>query len=212
VIRREISQHGGVNRLLAAGALAAFLLVLLVIVIVSATSGGSSSSPVPTTAVTTTITQPTQPTTTGQAPKQVAVELTGTGAYDPEGDQHENDDLAPLAVDGDPTTFWKTEHYNKGFFKKGVGLVLDAGRSLGLSWVVVQTDSRGSTAQILLGSNPAGPFHPVSADRPLTGTTAYALNKGAAGRYIVVWITGMPQAVGETHITEVRASATLAPG
>jgi hypothetical protein len=212
VIRREISQHGGVNRLLAAGALAAFLLVLLVIVIVSATSGGSSSSPVPTTAVTTTITQPTQPTTTGQAPKQVAVELTGTGAYDPEGDQHENDDLAPLAVDGDPTTFWKTEHYNKGFFKKGVGLVLDAGRSLGLSRVVVQTDSRGSTAQILLGSNPAGPFHPVSADRPLTGTRAYALNKGAAGRYIVVWITGMPQAVGETHITEVRASATLAPG
>jgi hypothetical protein len=212
VIRREISQHGGVNRLLAAGALAAFLLVLLVIVIVSATSGGSSSSPLPTTAVTTTITQPTQPTTTGQAPKQVAVELTGTGAYDPEGDQHENDDLAPLAVDGDPTTFWKTEHYNKGFFKKGVGLVLDAGRSLGLSRVVVQTDSRGSTAQILLGSNPAGPFHPVSADRPLTGTRAYALNKGAAGRYIVVWITGMPQAVGETHITEVRASATLAPG
>jgi hypothetical protein len=213
VIRREISQHGGVNRLLAAGALAAFLLVLLVIVIVSATSGGSSSSPLPTTAVTTTATQPTQPTTTGQAPpKQVAVELTGTGAYDPEGDQHENDDLAPLAVDGDLTTFWKTEHYNKGFFKKGVGLVLDAGRSLGLSRVVVQTDSRGSTAQILLGSNPAGPFHPVSADRPLTGTRAYALNKGAAGRYIVVWITGMPQAVGETHITEVRASATLAPG
>ena len=211
MIRREISQHGGVNRLLAAGALAAFLLVLLVIVIVSATSGGGSSAP-PTTAVTTTVTRPTQPTTTGASPKQVAVKLIGTGAYDPEGDQHENDDLAPLAVDGDPTTFWKTEHYNKGFFKKGVGLVLDAGRSLGLSRVVVETDGRGSFAQILLGSKPAGPFHPVSADRPLTGTTVYALHKGAAGRYIVVWITAIPQAVGEAHITEVRASATLPPG
>jgi putative peptidoglycan lipid II flippase len=212
VIRRKISQHGGVNRLLAAGALAAFLLVLLVIVIVSATSGGGSSAP-PTTAVTTTVARPTQPTTTGQAsPKQVAVKLIGTGAYDPEGDQHENDDLAPLAVDGDPATFWKTEHYNKGFFKKGVGLVLDAGRSLGLSRVVVATDTRGSAAQILLGGKPAGPFRPVSADRPLTGTTVYTLNKGAAGRYIVVWITAIPQAVGEAHITEVRASATLPPG
>jgi hypothetical protein len=212
VIRREISQHGGVNRLLAAGALAAFLLVMLVIVIVSASGGGSGARP-PTTAVTTTVTQPTQPTTTGQPPaKQVAVKLTGTGAFDPEGDQHENDDLAPLAVDGDPATFWKTEHYNRRFFKKGVGLVLDAGRSRGLSRVVVETDGRGSAAQILLGSNPAGPFHPVSADRPLTGRTAYTLNKGAAGRYIVVWITAIPQAVGEVHITEVRASATLPTG
>jgi hypothetical protein len=195
-----------VNRLVAAGALAAFLVAMLVIVIASATSGGGSSSP--TTTVATTAAPTTRPTTTtAQPPKPVA--LTGTGAYDPDGDQHENDDLAPLAVDGDPATFWKTEHYTKGFFKKGVGLVLDAGRSLGLSRVVVATDSRGSSAQILLGNNPAGPFHPVSADRPLTGTTTYTLNKGAAGRYIVIWITAMPQEVGEAHVTEVRASATL---
>jgi hypothetical protein len=196
-----------VNRLIAAAALAAFLVALLVIVIVSATSGGGSSSP-STTVVTTTRTRTTQTTTGARPPKRVAVKLTGTGAYDPEGDQHENDDLAPLAVDGDPTTFWKTEHYTKGFFKKGVGLVLDAGRSLGLSKVVVETDGRGSSAQIQLGNNPAGPFHAVSANHPLTGTTTYTLNKGAAGRYVVIWITATPQELGEAHITEVRASAT----
>ncbi len=200
------------NRLVAAGALAAFLVALIVIVIVSATSGGGSSSERTTSALSTTVTRTTRPTTTGtQPPRQVAVKLTGTGAYDPEGDQHENDDLAPLAVDGDPTTFWKTEHYTKGFFKKGVGLVLDAGRSLGLSKVVVETDGRGSSAQIQLGNNPAGPFHAVSANRPLTGTTTYTLNKGAAGRYIVVWITATPRELGEAHVTEVRATATLAP-
>jgi len=197
-----------VNRLIAAGALAAFLVAILAIVIASATSGGGSSSTSTTTAATTA----THSTTTTAPPrrKQVAVKLTGTGAYDPEGDGHENDDLALLAVDGDPATFWKTEHY-KRFFKKGVGLVLDAGRSLGLSQVVVKTDSLGSSAQIQLGNNPAGPFHPVSADRPLTGTTTYTLNKGAAGRYIVIWITALPQALGEAHVTEVRASR-LAPG
>jgi hypothetical protein len=199
-----------VNRLVAAGALAVFLVAMLVIVIASATSGGGSSSP-RTTAATTTAVQPTT-TAPRPPPRRVAVKLTGTGAYDPEGDGHENDDLAPLAVDGDPATFWKTEHYTKRFFKKGVGLVLDAGRSLGLSQVVVKTDERGSSAQIQLGNNPAGPFHAVSADRPLTGTTTYTLNKGAAGRYIVIWITALPQALGEAHITEVRASARLARG
>ena len=197
------------NRLVAAGALAAFLLALLAIVLTSRSGDGSSSSP-PTTAATT-VTLPTQPTTTAPTPpRQVAVELKGIGAYDPDGDQHENGDLAPLAVDGDPATFWKTEHYTKGFVKKGVGLVLDAGRSLRLSRVVVETDAPGSSAQLLLGNNPTGPFHPVSDDRPLSATTRYTVGKGAAGRYLVVWITAVPQAVGEAHINEVRALATLA--
>jgi hypothetical protein len=194
-----------VNRLVAAGALAAFLVALVVIVIASATAGGGSTAP-PTTDAATTATQPTTTRTTAPQPaKQVAVKLTGAGAYDPEADGHENDDLAPLAVDGELTTFWKTEHY-KRFFKKGVGLVLDAGRRLGLSRVVVKTDGRGSSAQIQLGNNPAGPFHAVSADRPLTGTTTYTLNKGAAGRYIVIWITALPPDLGEAHVTEVRAT------
>jgi hypothetical protein len=197
-----------VTRLVAAGALAAFLVAMLVIVIASATSGGGSSSKPTTTAKATRTAA--QPTTTAPAlPKRVAVKLTGTGAYDPDGDGHENDDLATLAVDGDLATFWKTEHY-KRFFKKGVGLVLDAGRRLGLSRVVVKTDGRGSSAQIQLGNNPAGPFHAVSANRPLTGTTTYTLNKGAAGRYVVIWITALAQDLGEAHVTEVRATRLAA--
>ena len=196
------------SRIVAAGALAAFLLAALAIVLTSASGDGSSSSPATTAART--VPARTQPTTTAPAPpRQVAVELKGTGAYDPDGDEQENGDLAPLAVDGDPATFWKTEHYRKGFVKKGVGLVLDAGRSLKLSRVVVQTNASGSSAQILLGNDPAGPFRPVSSDRPLTATTTYKLGKGAAGRYLVIWVTSLPRD-GEAHVTEVRASATLA--
>jgi hypothetical protein len=197
-----------VNRLAAAGALAAFLVAIVVIVIASATSGGGGSTVPPTTPAATTATQSTTTTTAPPPPKQVAVKLTGAGAYDPEADGHENDDLVRLAVDGDPATFWRTEHY-KRFFKKGVGLVLDAGRSLGLSRV--RTDLRGSSAQIQLGNNRAGPFQAVSANRPLTGTTRYTLKKGAAGRYIVIWITALPRDLGEAHVTEVRA-ARLATG
>lgn len=44
------------------------------------------------------------------------------------------------------------------------------------------------------------------AEGPLTGTTRYTLTKGAAGRYIVIWITALPPDLGEAHITEVRAT------
>jgi hypothetical protein len=193
------------NRLLAGSALVAFLAAMAAIAIASVTSGGGSSAET-TTLVTRTATTTTAPTTTAPpTPKPAAVVLDALGAYDPEGDGHENDDLAPLAVDGDPTTFWKTEHYTHGFFKKGVGLVLDAGRRRALSRVVVSTDESGSSAQIELGDDPTGPFDAVSPDRPLTGRTSFTLSRGAAGRYVVVWITALPEGVGEAHVTAVQA-------
>lgn len=194
------------NRVLAGAALGAFIAALIAIVVGSVTSGGSSS-PETTGVAVPTVTQPTRRTTTAARPKEVTVKLSAVGAYDPEGDRHENDDLAPLAVDGDPATFWKTEHYTHGFFKKGVGLVLDAGARRSLSKVVVGTDGSGSRAQIQLGANPNGPFHAVSPARALTGSTAFALKAGSAGRYVVVWVTALPAAIGEAHVTEVRAVA-----
>ncbi len=193
------------TRVLAAAALVAFIVAMLTITIKSATSGRGSRVVTTTTVRTTTETAPapTPPTTTA-APTPKPVKLTAVGAYDPEGDQHENDDLAPLAVDGDPTTFWKTEHY-RSFSKQGVGLVLDAGKRRQITQVVVSTDGAGSSAQIELGNAPGGPFRAVSADRPLDGKTTFALKKGSTGRYVVVWITALPQAIGEAHVTEVTA-------
>lgn len=199
------------NRLLAAGALAAFLVAMLVIALKS-TDGSNDSSPRPVTTTVRTPTEPTEPTTTRTTTTTPAtpVDLTGAGAYDPEGDQHENDDLAPLAVDGDPSTYWTTEHYTHGFFKKGVGLVLDTGKRVTLSKVVVGTDGSGSSARILIGPSLTGPFKPVSPVRPLSGRTSYTLAKDATGRYVVVWITAVPAAIGEAHVTEVRALAAPA--
>jgi hypothetical protein len=190
-----------VSRFLAGAALAAFIGALIVIAI-SSTNGGDTQSAT-TVAQTSTTRVTTRPAT--PPPRSHAVKLSAVGAYDPEGDGHENDDLATQAVDGDPATFWKTEHYTHGFFKKGVGLVLDAGRPRTISKVIVSTDSAGSSALIQLGVNPNGPFRPVSAERPLSGATTFTLAQGSAGRYVVVWITRLPQAIGEAHVTEVRA-------
>jgi hypothetical protein len=178
---------------------------MLVIVLTSADGGGKSTTPT-VASRTTTRTTATRPVTTPRTPRSTRIRLSAVGAYDPEGDGHENDDLAPLAVDGDATTFWKTEHYHS-FGKTGVGLVLDARRIRPIARVVVYTDTAGSSAEIEIGRNPNGPFHLVTRAQPLTGTTTFKLARRPIGRYVVVWITALPSAAGEAHVTEVRAFA-----
>lgn len=190
------------NRLVAAGALVAFFVALLVIVTRSGDGSGKSNRSTTTTRTTRTTT--TRPTTTTRAPVSPRIRLSAVGAYDPEGDGRENDDLAPLAVDGDRTTFWKTERYHS-FGKTGVGLVLDARRARPIARVIVSTDTAGSSAEIQVGPNPNGPFHLVTRAQPLTGTTTFKLARRPIGRYVVVWITALPNSAGEAHVNEVRA-------
>lgn len=189
-------------RLVAAGALIAFFVVILVIVLASSNGGGGSSAT--TTAPTTTRRTATHPVRTPKPPANPRIRLGAVGAYDPEGDGHENDDLAPLAVDGDMTTFWKTEHYHS-FAKTGVGLVLDAHKVRPIARVAVSTDTAGASAEIQVGNNPNGPFHLVTDAEPLTGTTNYKLTKGTRARFVVVWVTALPAGAGEAHVNEVRA-------
>jgi len=195
------------NRLLAAGGLAAFIAALVVIALASLGSGGGRSQAV-TTAATTRAVVRTRPTTTAPKPPP-RIKLVAVGPYDPPpGDGTENDSQVPSAVDGDRATFWSTEHYTNGFFKPGVGIVLDAGRRRRIARVLVSTNETGSRAEIQLADSPTGPYRVVSADRALTGTTAFALKRGASGRYVLVWLTAVPPATGEGHVTEVRAFAS----
>jgi len=199
-----ISHYGAMNRLLAAGALAAFLAAIIVIALASLGSGGGGTRTVTTVAPTHTQSR-TQPTTT--APKQPRrIALLAVGPYDPPpGDGTENDAQVANAVDGNAATFWSTEHYTHGFFKPGVGIVLDAGRKRPIARVLVATDETGSRAEIQLADRPTGPYRVASADQALEGTTTFRLKRGASGRYVLVWLTALPTATGEGHVNEVRA-------
>jgi hypothetical protein len=186
------------TRLAAAGALAVFL-VGLGYAIVSGLGDGDKApvvaAPAPVTTSTTAKPAVTRPKA---AP---FVKLSAAGAFDPEGDGRERDEEAPLAVDGRPDTFWRTERYAR-FFKSGVGLVVDAGRRVRVEQVVVDTPTPGIRAEIRLGASREGPFARVSPDRKLTARTRFTVAK-RPGRYVVVWITELPpESAGE--ISEVR--------
>ena len=188
-------------RLLAAVALAAFFVALAVAVMSGLGDHESAAGP------------PRIPTTGTKAPAREKptrpkaapwVKLAAVGAFDPEGDGTERNEEAPLAVDGRPTTFWRTEHYSS-FFKSGVGLVLDMGRRARVERVLVDSPAPGSTAEIQLGDSPQGPFRAVTTARALTARTSFAVAH-RRGRYLVVWITGMPQD-SAAEVAEVRVRA-----
>ena len=190
-------------RLLAAGALAVLLLALGWAVANGLDEDDAASQAPPTreTVATTTRPKPAKP----PAARSRFVKLTAAGAFDPEGDGHERDEEAPLAVDGNRSTFWRTERYSR-FFKTGVGLVLDAGRRVRVRQVVVDSATPGVRAEIRIGSSRTGPFTRVSPAKTLTARTTFPV-AGRTGRYVVVWVTGLPpESAGE--VAEVRVRAT----
>jgi hypothetical protein len=137
-----------------------------------------------------------------------AIHLTGLRGYDPPpGDGAEHDEAAGRATDGNDSTYWLTETYGNpdfGNLKQGVGLLLDAGRSVKLSKVEVTTDSSGGgfDALIKAGSSASGPFTAISDSQTVSGTTTFSLH-GGESQYYVVWITHLgPSHLA--HINEVR--------
>lgn len=157
-------------------------------------------------------TTPTIPTAVPPTPKPrpaspepaKLVQLRAAGAYDPEGDGQERDEDAPLAVDGRQDTAWRTERYSH-FFKRGVGLVLDAGRRVRVEQVVVDSPTPGVRAEVRLGNAREGPFTRAAAAQTLGPTTRFTVAKLRA-RYVVLWVVGLPRE-SAAEIAEVRVRA-----
>jgi eukaryotic-like serine/threonine-protein kinase len=127
--------------------------------------------------------------------------FTSAAAYDPDGDGTEHDGVAPNAIDGDPATYWDTEHYGS-FDKPGVGLVVGARRSVSPKTLVFTTNVPGFTAEIKAGNSESGPFHAVSGSQTVAPTTRFRLDGG--GRYFVIWITDLGGS-DQARVNEVRA-------
>ena len=198
--RRTGSRGSATARLLAAAALVALLGGMLAVIM------SAREDDVPPAAVKTTAVTPATKPVVKPPPAAIAIKVTGAGAYDPEGDRSENGGDARLATDGNAKTAWETEHYRSTFHKSGVGLVLDAGKPVRASRVVVTTETPGYAAQVQAGNSLSGPFNPVSESKTTAARTAFAL-KPRRARYLVIWITSMPPGGVAAAVNEVRVSA-----
>ncbi len=106
----------------------------------------------------------------------------------PPGDGSENGSTAPLTLDGDPATAWRSENYFDGRLNKpGVGLVFDLGEARDVVGFRLSTPHPGFVFQVAVGDDPealvAGIGEPITAGAETRGTLE------GSGRYVLVWIT-----------------------
>jgi eukaryotic-like serine/threonine-protein kinase len=126
---------------------------------------------------------------------------------DPNGDGGDPQDTSP-AIDGNPNTGWKPDEYDSADFgglKPGMGILLDLGSTQKVSTVEVDFANAGATVQILYGtSDPGNGSQSKASDNQIlntfqktpsvTGSSQTPIQLGdVSARYLVVWITQMPQ-------------------
>jgi hypothetical protein len=118
-------------------------------------------------------------------------------AIDPQGDDSENDGLARNIVDGDPSTSWHSDHYETptfGGLKKGVGLVLDLGRSSTVTTVTVTAPGDDGAVQLRAGDSDGLDGSSVVDTGRISGSGRVVLRPSspASTRYLVLWFTRVP--------------------
>jgi hypothetical protein len=150
----------------------------------------------------------------------VALKPVSATVYNPLGDSGDDDPGdAQNVIDGNAGTGWHTSFYFTHLFgnlKKGTGLIIDMGRPVRLSQVVIQFGTSCCThVQLELGNSSTGSkadplpgFNPVQSSASAVNSTTFNVTSKATGRYLLIWITDLPPLASqsgrfETVINEV---------
>lgn len=141
-------------------------------------------------------------TATAAAAIQVADPASADG-FDPLGDDRaEHPEMAPLAIDGKPSTFWHTTTYNSaelGRLKPGVGLLIDMGKSTKIADVVATlADAPGASVELKVGDAPdLAALKTVARQKDVAGKITLTPDQGASGQYVLIWFTRLPADEGK---------------
>jgi len=143
--------------------------------------------------------------------KVVSLKRGSAADYDPLGGDGEHPELAPLAVDREPGTFWRTETYSdEKLTKAGVGLYVDAEPGVVARQLEVDSRKAGWKAELYAarGSVPAAlpseGWHPLGGGTVRTRKQRFRLaTAGQQFRYYLVWITELPPGAGNVEISEL---------
>lgn len=159
---------------------------------------------------------PTEKPLTATQAASKRVRVVGISDFDPLGDPpEEHAEQAPLAIDADPATGWTTSEYRRadlGGLKEGVGLVLDLGTQVPVSSVQLELGGHGASV-VQLRATPTGVNTPPHGLADLTGALAGATIAGrgqlapaspVTTRFVVVWLTRLPQAAPGEFRTDIR--------
>ena len=129
-----------------------------------------------------------------------------SGSYDPDGDGQEHPELDEPGDGRQPGDLLGDRELPQplsSLGKAGVGLVLDARKTVSPTVMTVTSDTPGFTARIQAGDSPTGPFHAVSARRPparapTSSSTAHERGTTSSG-------SRTSASSSQAHVNEVEA-------
>ncbi len=135
-----------------------------------------------------------------KAPPGVPIKPVSVRDFDPQGDGQETPNEVPLAYNGDSTDAWHTTTYFNspafGNLKSGAGLLLDFGKPVAFSRVVVAFAEPGESLELRAAdavSNDIAAFPVVAAANDVKVPVELKPRPGTRARYWVVWITKLVQ-------------------
>jgi len=131
------------------------------------------------------------------SPSASPVTIAGVQAIDPQGDDSENNDLAARAIDGDPQSAWRSEHYSSpefGGIKNGLGLAVDLGDPVAVSAVTLTAPGSDGLVELRAADSPDYDGSTRVAKGKLDGSGQVVLSTGkpVTSRYLLIWFTRAP--------------------
>jgi hypothetical protein len=150
--------------------------------------GGASGSPA--------VSAATPPVSaTGSATVGTA-DISGIQAIDPQGDGNENGTAAEKAIDGDPSTNWRSDRYQSATFgglKKGLGLYLEL-QPGPVTSVTVTMPGTGGTVELRSASGPGlDSSSPIATATSQGGTAVLRPAQPVTTDKLLLWFTELPQ-------------------
>ncbi|WP_067450693.1 protein kinase family protein [Actinomadura macra] len=137
-------------------------------------------------------------------PKPATVKLNVqnvTGFEKPIGNHHDEayNRNTNLVIDGKSSTSWETQSYadpDFGNYSKGIGVLLDMGRSVKVSNIKIITPQVGGILQVKIGnSQSATDLKSVGRQQGTGGELTVPVNPQVSGQYVLVWFTKLPSSL-----------------
>lgn len=156
---------------------------------------GLGAEPRQTTITTPPPTRTASATATGTAGLD-ALAIASASAYDPQGDNSENNNQVPRVYDGNPDTYWQSEGYqsaNFGGLKNGVGVILDIGANATAKQVIVTVPTTASFQVWVNSDKSLDKATLVGESSGQSGQLKLDVPPTAKGQYIVIWFTKAAQ-------------------
>ncbi len=135
--------------------------------------------------------------------------IVGAKDFDPYGGDGEHPEAVGLAIDKNPKTFWYTQTYESPTMgKPGVGIYVQLASSTRVRTVDVDTTEAGWNAAIYVANTPGATLdkwgQPLAQETNLGQHAHFTLNPATSARYVLLWITRVPDDTRLLQVAEIR--------